>query len=276
MRRAGVNPVLGLLALAAVCGAGAAGADAGKSGAAPRVKRPHLVLVISEDEYRTAETLPAFADKYLKRDFRVTVVVGAKSDPSNLVGIEALKDADVVLFSVRRRTPPKAQLDTIRRFVASGKPVVAIRTSSHGFSRFKGKELAPGRAEWPEFDHAVLGGNYTGHHGNRAPAAPTRVRTLPEAAGHPILTGLPKGEFAVSSWLYKVSPLSAKAVPLLVGRVPGVAKSEPVAWTHTSPAGGRVFYTSLGHPDDFRIPAFRRLLRNGIYWASGLPVPQGE
>jgi type 1 glutamine amidotransferase len=233
-------------------------------------------MVISEDEYRTHETLPALADKYLKRDFRVTSVFGAKGDPSNLAGVEALKDADVVLLSVRRRTPPKAQLDVIRRFIASGKPVVAIRTSSHGFSRFKGKELAPGRAEWPEFDRDVLGGNYTGHHGNRGPAGQTRVRALPEAAGHPILTGVPKEEFAVASWLYKTSPLSPKAVPLLVGRAPGQAKAEPVAWTHTSPGGGRVFYTSLGHPDDFRIPACRRLLVNGIYWAAGLPVPKGE
>ncbi len=272
-RRAGgqvMRAVLAGLLAACVAAHGFAGQ------ASPKGKRLHLVMVISEDEYRTAETLPAFADKYLKRDFRVTVVIGRKDDPSNLTGIEALKDADVALFSVRRRTPPKAQLDVIRRYVASGKPVVAIRTSSHGFSRFKGKELAPGRAEWPEFDREVLGGNYTGHHGNRAPANPTRVRILPEAAGHPILSGLPKEEFAVASWLYKVSPLSAKAVPLLVGRVPGTAKPEPVAWTHTSPAGGRVFYTSLGHPDDFRIPAFRRLLRNGIYWASGLPVPQQQ
>jgi type 1 glutamine amidotransferase len=269
-----VKAVLGLLALATVCGSGPLAAGSGK--AAPKGKRPHLVVVVSEDEYRTDETLPRFAGQHLKGAFRVTFVFGDKSDPSNLVGIEALKDADVALFSVRRRTPPKAQLDLIRKFIASGKPVVAIRTSSHAFSRFKGKDLAPGRAEWPEFDRDVLGGNYTGHHGNRAPAAPTQVHTLAEAAGHPILAGLPREEFAVGSWLYKVSPLSRKAVPLLVGRVPGVAKSEPVAWTHTSPSGGRVFYTSLGHPDDFRIPACQRLLVNGIYWAVGLPVPQGK
>jgi type 1 glutamine amidotransferase len=242
--------------------------EAGRKG-----KRPHLVMIISEDEYRTHETLPAFADEFLKRDFRISFVLGDKSDPSNLVGVEALQDADVVLLSLRRRTPPKAQLDVIRKFIASGKPLVALRTSSHGFSLFKGKKLADGRANWPDFDRDVLGGNYTGHHGNRAPKAATRIRTVADAAAHPILTGVPREEFAVASWLYKVSPLSSKAVPLLVGRAPGQAKAEPVAWTHTSPAGGRVFYTSLGHPDDFRIPAFRRLLLNGVCWASGLPVP---
>ena len=75
-------------------------------------------------------------------------------------------------------------------------------------------------------------------------------------------------------WLYKTSPLSKKAVPLLVGWVPGQGRTEPVAWTHMSPGGGRVFYTSLGHPDDFAVPAFRRLLFNFIYAASGSGVPE--
>jgi type 1 glutamine amidotransferase len=269
MRRFGARAVLGLLALAAALASDQL-TPAGEKG-----KRPHLVMVISEDEYRTHETLPAFADKYLERDFKVTYVFGDKKDPSNLVGIGALKDADVALFSVRRRTPPKAQLDVIRKYVADGKPLVALRTSSHGFSRFKGKELPAGRAEWPEFDRDVLGGNYTGHYGTGKPgAARTLVRAVPAAAGLPLLHGMPKEEFAVASWLYKTSPLSKKAIPLLVGRVPGQTKTEPVAWTHTSTGGGRVFYTSLGHPEDFAVPAFRRLLFNGIHWASGSGVPE--
>ncbi|HZW29102.1 MAG TPA: PVC-type heme-binding CxxCH protein, partial [Isosphaeraceae bacterium] len=70
--------------------------------------------------------------------------------------------------------------------------------------------------------------------------------------------------------LYKVSPLAASAFPLLLGRIPG-HPAEPVAWvnhkTDPSRARPRVFYTSLGHPGDFEIPAFRRLLRNAIFWA---------
>jgi type 1 glutamine amidotransferase len=30
---------------------------------------------------------------------------------------------------------------------------------------------------------------------------------------------------------------------------------------------GRIFSTSLGHPDDFKIPEFRLLLVNSIAWA---------
>jgi type 1 glutamine amidotransferase len=37
--------------------------------------------------------------------------------------------------------------------------------------------------------------------------------------------------------------------------------------------GGRVFYTSLGHVEDFALPALRRLLVNGIFWTLDKPVP---
>jgi type 1 glutamine amidotransferase len=59
----------------------------------------------------------------------------------------------------------------------------------------------------------------------------------------------------------------------MMGRVGDRKPHEPVAWTNKHIGGGRVFYTSLGHADDFRIPAFRRLLLNGIFWALDRPVP---
>jgi type 1 glutamine amidotransferase len=121
---------------------------------------------------------------------------------------------------------------------------------------------------WDEFDRDVLGGNYTGHHGNSKPGDPrTLVRVVPDAARHPILRGVPGDEFVVRSWLYKVSPLAKGATPLLIGRVEGREAPEPVAWTHTR-RGGRVFYTSLGHPEDFELPAVEKLLKNAIDWAA--------
>ena len=39
----------------------------------------------------------------------------------------------------------------------------------------------------------------------------------------------------------------------------------PLAWCHEF-EGGRVFYTSLGHPDDFSGPVLPRLLRNAVEW----------
>ena len=43
---------------------------------------------------------------------------------------------------------------------------------------------------------------------------------------------------------------------------------EPVTWTRTH-AGGRVFYTSLGHQEDFEEPNFLRLLANAVLWCGG-------
>ena len=75
------------------------------------------------------------------------------------------------------------------------------------------------------------------------------------------------------SWLYKTSPLAGTATTLMMGRVGDRQPHEPVAWTNAHTGGARVFYTSLGHQDDFKLPAFRRLLLNGIFWALDKPVP---
>jgi len=46
-----------------------------------------------------------------------------------------------------------------------------------------------------------------------------------------------------------------------------------VALSSNTAHGRRVFYTSLGSPDDFKQPFFRRLLLNGILWALDQQIP---
>ncbi len=72
--------------------------------------------------------------------------------------------------------------------------------------------------------------------------------------------------------LYKTSPLAGSAQLLLTGSIPD-QKPEPVAWTNMYKQA-RIFYTSLGHPDDFGNPQFRRLLINAVFWAMDKPVPK--
>ena len=55
-----------------------------------------------------------------------------------------------------------------------------------------------------------------------------------------------------------------------MGRWSDRTEPEPVAWTNTY-HGGRIFYTSLGHPDDFQLPQFNRLLLNAIRWTLDRP-----
>jgi type 1 glutamine amidotransferase len=44
-----------------------------------------------------------------------------------------------------------------------------------------------------------------------------------------------------------------------------------VAWVREV-AGRRIFYTSLGHPDDFRDENFLRLLLNALEWTTRQPL----
>jgi hypothetical protein len=119
--------------------------------------------------------------------------------------------------------------------------------------------------EWPNFDPEVLGGHYRGHHS----AGPQTIVTLaPGAAGHPMLAGLEVDRFVGHGSLYRVGPLVPTAKPLLYGAIPD-QPTEPLAWTHVyGPKSARVFYTSLGSPEDFQEPGFRRLLLNAITWAT--------
>ena len=92
---------------------------------------------------------------------------------------------------------------------------------------------------------------------------------VPGAEKHPILEGVQIESLIGNGSLYQVNPLKSSATPLLIGSIPEKPK-EPVAWTNKHTGGGRVFYTSLGHREDFELAAFRRLLKNGICWAAAL------
>jgi type 1 glutamine amidotransferase/nicotinamidase-related amidase len=230
--------------------------------------RPLALLAISEDEYKTEQTLPAFFRDVVQDRLGVDakILVGDPKPPHNLPALaEALDTADLLVVSIRRRSLPAHDLDAVRKFIGAGKPVVGIRTASHAFDA-KGP-LAEGRAVWPTFDADVLGGHYSGHYGL---GPKTTVASARGAASHSILNGV-QMPLVTQGSLYKVSPLATTTTTLLVGSIPGQAP-EPVAWINQS-GQSRVFYTSLGAPEDFRRPDFRRLLSNGILWTLDQPIP---
>ena len=86
---------------------------------------------------------------------------------------------------------------------------------------------------------------------------------MEKAKDHPVLKGL--ADFQSNGSLYKNPNIAADAVVLLTGSIPSA--TEPVAWVREKD-GRRVFYTSLGHPDDFKNETFRRLLVNAIAWTT--------
>jgi hypothetical protein len=236
--------------------------------------RPHIVFVLADDEYKSEATFPAFACRYLGDAFRCTFVTAesnAGAGRNNLPGLAALYDADLLVLSMRRRALPVTAMDHLERYLRAGKPLVAVRVSVVPFQLTDPTECPSGHVVWQDFDEEVLGCHYEGYD-SRSRKTGCDVWLLDQAKTHPVLKGLEDAAFHSTSWLYRVNPLADTAMPLMEGRWSPDAATEPVAWTNTY-EGGRVFYTSLGHWEDFENPAFNRLLKNAIYWALGKDVP---
>ena len=219
----------------------------------------NVVFVVCEDEYKAEQTLPTFARLLTDRcRCRCTVLLGGKK---GIEGLVALKKADAMVLFVRRKALPKEQLTAIREYLDAGKPLVALRTSCHGFV-LRGNAKSPaGGDQWPAFGAEVLGCHYNDHWPSKVGS---EVGNAPEAAGESLLAGVQPARWHSTGSLYKVLPLAAGSKVLMTGRVG--EHVEPVAWTRTY-KGGRVFSTTLGHPDDFALPQFQKLLINAIAWA---------
>lgn len=238
------------------------------------MNQKHIVFVAGEDEYRSEVTLPALAEEVAKTYGARTTVLTAAPDPtnpSNIPGLEALDEADLAVFYMRFRTLPAEQVAHIERYLWAGKPVIGLRTSTHAFRYPEGHPLV----DWNDFGKNVLGAPWIYHYGHDSS---TEVAVASGVHDDPIVQGLPQN-FSVRSWLYQVAPdyPPAEARILLVGTSVGpsprsVRQSNPVAWTWRHFGGGRVFTTTMGHPEDFDVPAFRRLLVNAMHWALDVPV----
>jgi type 1 glutamine amidotransferase len=228
----------------------------------------NVVMMIGEDEYHTWETLPEFAKSELSRGtMKVNIVQQDERDKNHFPGIvEALSKADLLVLSVRRRLPPPDELEAVRRYLDSGKPLVGIRTACHAFAPQGRRAVPQGSSSWIEFDPQVLGGHYDNHY---ADGPKTTITLVPGAGSSAILKDVTVEKLVGNGSLYRVSPIDPSCQALLIGTIPG-ERPEPVAWTHLyGPHNARIFYTSLGHPNDFKEPAFRQLLLNGITWALG-------
>ncbi len=243
-------------------------------------KKPHVVLVTGDCEYRSEISMPMIAKILeVKHGMKCTVCYATDDKGeikpkhlTNIKGLEALKTADLAVFYIRYRQLPDDQLKLITEYVNSGKPMVGLRTSTHGFRYMGGENAKLNEA----FGREVFGQKWIRHHGHDS-----STNVYVAVKDHPITRGLPP-EFHVRSWLYQVMPLAGDCTPLLMGSAVKGEKPikeifgvpNPVAWTKTyTPSGGksaRIFFTTLGHPKDFENEPARRLLINGIYWALGM------
>ncbi len=248
---------------------------------------PQILFITGDHEYLSASTMPRMAELLrAKHGMQPTVLYATrpdgKRDPEydfSIPGLAQLAEADLAVFYLRFRQLPPEQLEHIRRYVKSGRPAIGFRTATHSF-RYPAED--PRAAEWNDrFAIDLFGQKWIRHHGHDSS---TRARPVGAEAKHLILRGIP-GEFWSRSWLYVVAPLNGQCRPLLegeslAGEGPGAAPKgvprEPLAWVKTD-GNRRVFFTTLGHPDDFVHPHLPRLFVNAVYWALGreAEIPPG-
>lgn len=164
-----------------------------------------VVLISGDEEYRSEEALPQFAQILAAHHgFRCTVLFAINPgtgmiDPGirdNIPGLNALRTADLMIIATRYRELPDEQMQFIDEYVHSGRPVIGLRTATHAFhysdgskSRFKHYHDQD-KSSWPGgFGRQVLGETWIGHHGHHAVQS-TRGIAAPGAAQHPIMQGV--------------------------------------------------------------------------------------
>lgn len=296
--------VLGLIGLLSAVSAADAQRLAGKG--------KTVVLVSGDEEYRSEEMMPQLA-RILSthHGFQCTTLFAI--DPkdgtvnpeitNNIPGLEALRSADLMIVFLRFRDLPDAQMKFIADYVASGKPIIGIRTATHSFNLNSRSAYRDWSWKDPSggFGRVYLGETWVAHHGSHGKESTRGIFAAGKAA-HPILRGIRDGEIWGPTDVYTAHP-PADADILLLGEVltgmnekdPPVAGAKnnprmPVAWIRTyqgkiSPGApghgkpakpGRIFTTTMGSSQDFQNEAFRQLLVNATYWALGMEtkIPQ--
>ncbi len=245
-------------------------------------KKPLIVFVTGDHEYSGEATLPIVAAELEKNYGFRTIVLKAYPNHNaeeNIPGLEALKEADMAVFFLRWRKLPADQVQLIEDYLKTQKPMVGFRTTTHAFNYPKGHPLE----KWNAFGEFAFnsppgwgGVNKHTHYGHESS---TDVTMIDSVSNDPILTGVDK-TFHARSWLYQVLPNypSNGTKALMMGHSvnPNNKKAydNPVAWTGTNSFGARIFFTTLGHPEDFDQEPFQHMVINAIHWAAGKPVPK--
>jgi hypothetical protein len=205
-----------------------------------------------------------------------------RKDPStyrkhNIPGLEQLAKADLLILFTRLISLPLEQEKHVVEYFDSGKPVIALRTSNHGFEGALDYKINDQQVTLSQ----ILGGSFMNHHGEWQ-ADSTRGDIVPEMKDHPVLRGV-KDIWGLTD-VYRTFPeggsLPEGCTALvygqpLIGREPGGANNPekeplPVVWVKnwktSSGAEARILHSTMGSSKDFLNPGLRRLVINGVYW----------
>ena len=258
----------------------------------------HIVLLAGDEEYRSEEGLPMLAKILaVRHGFKCTVLfpinpADSTIDPltlTNMPGLAALDSADLCVMGLRFRELPDQQMKHFVDYLNVGKPIIALRTSTHAF-KYDHNLASPyakydwHSKDWPGgFGQQVLGETWVDHHGSHGYES-TCGMINDTFKANPILRGVT--DIWVPTDVYAVSHLPKDARVLVWGQVlsgmkptdPPVegAKNHPmmpVVWLrdYTGESGktSKIFTTTMGAAVDLENEGLRRLLVNAAYWAVG-------
>lgn len=256
-------------------------------------KGTHIVFLASDHEYRTEETCPALARILAKHHgYKCTVLFGIdkngyiEAGSSNIPGMEALQDADLLVIFTRFLNLPGEQMDHLVSYLERGGPVVGFRTSSHAFkipadspyAKYSFQSKVPGYEKG--FGHQILGNTWVGHYGKNHKQG-TRIEIVPAQKNNVILQGVGNNAFCHAGAYNGIAgpdfTVLTNSQPLVSMNKDAAADTSkppvPSTWTrHYTTKDGkkhRVFHSTQGASEDILDDDYRRLLINGIIWAAG-------
>lgn len=259
----------------------------------------HIVFLSGDEEYRSEEALPMLAKILaVRHGFDCTVLFPINAadgtiDPvtlTNIPGMAALDSADLCVMSLRFRELPDEQMKHFVDYLNAGKPIIALRTSTHAFQYEHNPNSPYARYDWRNtkwpggFGQQVLGETWVSHHGDHGKES-TRGVINAAFKDHPVLRGI--SGIWVPTDVYTVSHLPADAQVLLRGEVlSGMKPTDtpvtnskndplmPLVWlreyTGTQGKSSKILTTTMGAAVDLQNEDLRRLLVNACYWATGL------
>ena len=258
-----------------------------------------IVFLAGDEEYRSEEGLPMLAKILaVRHGFKCTVLFAINPadgtiDPltlTNMPGLAALDSADLCVMGLRFRELPDQQMKHFVDYVNAGKPIIALRTSTHAFKYDHNRESPYARYDWHSkdwpggFGQQVLGETWIDHHGSHGKES-TRGVINDAFKNNAVLRGV--ADIWVPTDVYSVIHLPKNAQVLVWGQVlsgmkptdPPVAGAKnqpmmPVAWlrdyTGENGRASKIFTTTMGAAVDLENEGLRRLLVNSAYWAVGL------
>ena len=260
----------------------------------------HIVLVAGDDEYRSEESMPMLA-KILSSRYGFKTTVLFPIDPSsgdvvpnyqnNIPGLEQLRTADLLIMLIRFRELPDVQASYLEEYLLAGKPIVGLRTSTHGFAFQKNKDSKFAKWDWMSrvpgweqgFGKRIFGETWINHHGVHGKEG-TRalIDGVKQRANHPILRGVQ--DIWGPSDVYGIRELPADAEVLVYGQSTAGMDDQapliwekslmPIAWTkpYQLEGGkpGMAFASTMGASLDFQSADLRRLVLNASFWLLGM------